>query len=51
MDFELESDYSPTGDQPEAIQQLVNGLKRSRITSNTSRCYWFREKPLQLLTL
>jgi excinuclease ABC subunit B len=26
MDFELESDYKPTGDQPEAIQQLVNGL-------------------------
>ena len=26
MDFELESEYNPTGDQPEAIQQLVNGL-------------------------
>ena len=26
MDFELISDYSPTGDQPEAIKQLVNGL-------------------------
>ena len=26
MDFELESNYNPTGDQPEAIQQLVNGL-------------------------
>lgn len=26
MDFELTSDYSPTGDQPEAIGQLVEGL-------------------------
>jgi len=26
MDFQLLSDYSPTGDQPEAIQQLIEGL-------------------------
>jgi excinuclease ABC subunit B len=26
MDFELVSDFQPTGDQPEAIKQLVNGL-------------------------
>lgn len=26
MQFELVSDYKPTGDQPEAIRQLVNGL-------------------------
>ena len=26
MDFELVSDFEPTGDQPEAIKQLVNGL-------------------------
>jgi len=26
MDFELISDFQPTGDQPEAIKQLVNGL-------------------------
>ena len=25
--FELISDYKPTGDQPEAIKQLVAGLK------------------------
>ena len=25
-DFQLESKYSPAGDQPEAIQQLVEGL-------------------------
>jgi len=27
MEFELVSDYKPTGDQPEAIRQLVTGLK------------------------
>lgn len=26
--FELVSDYSPCGDQPEAIEQLVNGIKK-----------------------
>ena len=26
MQFELVSDYKPTGDQPEAIRQLVSGL-------------------------
>ncbi|MBK8701507.1 MAG: excinuclease ABC subunit UvrB [Saprospiraceae bacterium] len=28
MDFELTSHYSPTGDQPKAIQQLVEGLRQ-----------------------
>jgi excinuclease ABC subunit B len=28
MPFKLISDYKPTGDQPEAIQQLVEGLQR-----------------------
>lgn len=27
MDFKLVSDYEPTGDQPEAIRELVNGFK------------------------
>ncbi len=27
MDFELVSDFQPTGDQPEAIKQLVGGIK------------------------
>ncbi|MCB0803288.1 MAG: DEAD/DEAH box helicase family protein, partial [Flavobacteriales bacterium] len=26
MDFKLVSDYKPTGDQPQAIKQLVDGL-------------------------
>ena len=28
MDFKLVSDFKPTGDQPEAIKQLVDGLQR-----------------------
>lgn len=27
MNFELVSDYQPTGDQPEAIAQLTEGIK------------------------
>jgi len=29
MNFELTSDFKPTGDQPQAIKQLVEGLKRN----------------------
>ena len=29
--FQLISDYSPTGDQPEAIEQLVKGVKNNKI--------------------
>ncbi|HMV24438.1 MAG TPA: DEAD/DEAH box helicase family protein, partial [Saprospiraceae bacterium] len=28
MNFKLTSNYQPTGDQPQAIQKLVNGLNR-----------------------
>ena len=28
MDFHLTSKYKPTGDQPEAIRQLTDGLER-----------------------
>ena len=27
MDFKLESEYSPTGDQPQAIDKLVEGIE------------------------
>ena len=27
MNFKLTSKYTPTGDQPEAIKQLVNGIE------------------------
>ena len=29
--FQLNSEYSPTGDQPEAIERLVNGVKKNKI--------------------
>jgi len=29
--FELESDYSPTGDQPQAIASLVKGVKKGSV--------------------
>ena len=29
--FELVSEYKPTGDQPQAIEQLVNGFKEGTI--------------------
>ena len=32
MPFELISDYRPTGDQPQAIQQLIEGLQRGERT-------------------
>ena len=28
MDFKLVSDFKPTGDQPQAIEKLVEGIKR-----------------------
>lgn len=28
--FELHSDFKPTGDQPEAIEYLVNGIKEGK---------------------
>ena len=28
MDFHLVSDFQPTGDQPEAIRQLITGIKQ-----------------------
>ena len=34
--FELVSKYKPTGDQPEAIEKLVNGIKNGR----NQWCYW-----------
>ncbi|MGZ3944209.1 MAG: DEAD/DEAH box helicase family protein, partial [Mucilaginibacter sp.] len=29
MDFKLTSEYQPTGDQPEAIRQLVEGVNNN----------------------
>ncbi len=30
MQFKLKSDYQPTGDQPQAIEKLVNGVKHNK---------------------
>ena len=35
MNFELTSNYKPTGDQPEAIAQLTEGVRRG-IPAQTS---------------
>ena len=39
--FKLVSKYSPSGDQPEAIKELVDGLNAGKRTSPT-RCNWNR---------
>ena len=35
MNFKLTSEYVPTGDQPEAIRQLVEGIERGDPGSGT----------------
>ena len=30
MEFKLHSEYKPTGDQPEAIEKLVKGIKEGK---------------------
>ena len=34
MDFKLVSEYKPTGDQPEAIAQLVDSIRRGSKNNN-----------------
>lgn len=41
--FKLHSNYKPTGDQPKAIEYLVERIKSRREISNASRCYRFWE--------
>lgn len=36
MNFQLVSKYKPTGDQPEAIRQLTDGVLRG----DAARCCW-----------
>ena len=40
--FELVSKYSPTGDQPQAIAELVAGIQRGKSVSDLTWCYRFR---------
>ena len=40
MRFKIESEFKPTGDQPQAIKQLADGIKKRKIP-NAFRCYRF----------
>ena len=37
--FNLISNYKPSGDQPQAIKQLVDGLNDGKKRASTPRCY------------
>ena len=39
--FELVSKYKPSGDQPEAIKELVEGIKENKKTSSIIRSNWY----------
>lgn len=39
--FKLVSEYSPTGDQPQAIEQLVQGFKEGQPMPDIAWCHWF----------
>lgn len=41
--FKLHSEYKPTGDQPQAIEYLSNGIKQGKEISNFTWSYWFRK--------
>ena len=45
--FKLVSNYKPTGDQPQAIEYLVNRNKRGQKISDITWSYRFAEKLLQ----
>ena len=38
--FKLVSEYKPSGDQPKAIERLVNGIKNGKKKSSIIRGYW-----------
>jgi len=37
--FNLVTKYKPSGDQPKAIKELVNGIKEGKITINQKPMY------------
>ena len=45
--FDLHSEYKPTGDQPEAIEYLVNGIKSGKKFQTLLGVTRFSEKHLQ----
>ena len=40
--FELVSEYKPTGDQPQAIEELVEGFKKRKTIPDFAWCNRFR---------
>ena len=38
--FKLHSEYKPTGDQPQAIEYLSNGIKEGKKFQNLVRSNW-----------
>ena len=40
MDFKLHSEFKPTGDQPEAIKQLTDGLHSEEKFQTLLGCDW-----------
>ena len=40
--FNLVSKYTPSGDQPNAINELVNGINEGKKTSSTIGSNWYR---------
>ena len=45
--FKLHSKFEPTGDQPEAIAKLVDGIKKGDRAQTLLRSNTVVEKPLQ----
>ena len=40
--FELVSKYKPSGDQPEAIEKLVDGIEKGKKRTGIIRSNWYR---------
>ena len=40
--FEISKHFLPSGDQPNAINNLVKGLEEGKDFSSSSWCYWLR---------
>ena len=47
MKFELSSQYKPTGDQPQAIEQLVAGINAGEKAQTLLGVTKFRARPSQ----
>lgn len=43
--FKLVSEYQPTGDQPQAIKELVHGFKEGNQFEHAARCDRFPARP------